>query len=379
MAERLEVILKLTERCNIACSYCYYFENEDKSAYGRPARLTDEAAEAFVGRVHEALSANHYRSIRIIFHGGEPMMYGKARFRKLCGDLMRNYSNRIELCMQTNAILVDMDWVDLFDEFNIRVGVSIDGPAHVHDRHRVDKKGKPTHHSVVTGIKLLVDAAKDDRMLMPGALIVMQEGTNPGEILKFLTEELELTQMDFLLPDATLDSSPKTSWVADYLLSLFQGWLDSDQEKVNVRLIRSTLSMLMGGRSYLGGYGPEQSNALTVLSNGALNGDDFLRPCGDNFLELNTTVFETSLMQASALNNFRLASVSAHALPDDCVSCEFQNTCHGGQLTHRFSSERLFNNPTIYCKELKPFYTEVCSTLVKSGISANSITEVLSR
>jgi uncharacterized protein len=379
MAERLEIILKLTERCNIACTYCYYFENEDQSAFGRPARLTDEAAQAFVERVHEALESGHYRHIRIIFHGGEPMMYGKARFRELCEKLTLQHASRLELCMQTNATLIDEEWIRLFEEFNVRVGVSVDGPAHIHDRHRIDKKGKPTHHSVVKGVRMLVDAANAGRMLMPGVLIVMQEGTDPAEILSFLTAELELTQMDFLLPDATLESRMDTSWVGHYLVGLFRAWLECDQEKVNVRFIKSTLSMLMGGRSYLGGYGPEQSNALTVLSNGDINGDDFLRPCGDNFLELNASVFDASLVQAEVLNRFRLASVNAQSLPDECTSCAFQNTCHGGQLTHRFSLERLFNNPTIYCGELKRFYQEVCTKLVQSGVPATQIAEVLAK
>lgn len=377
MSGRLELILKLTERCNIACTYCYYFENEQKSALARPPHLTDEAARQFVNRVHETIREGHHKTVRIIMHGGEPMMYGKARFAALCADLQREFSDSIQLCMQTNAMLVDDEWLSIFERHQVAVGVSIDGPPSVHDANRVDKKGKATSGRVETGIRRLVQAAAEGRISPPGALIVVQPGSSSEDILRYVTTKLSITQMDFLLPDATWDSGRDTGWLGAYLVELFNAWLAGKQEEVSVRILKSTMSLLSGGPSFLGGFGPIQANALTVLSDGAINGDDFLRPCGDEFVELGVSVFSASFADACMLNRFRLETMGAAQIPSACNGCSYRNTCCGGQMTHRFSRERLFDNPSVYCEGLRTFYNEVCATLLNSGVSIEQIASVL--
>ncbi|WP_333907319.1 radical SAM protein [Delftia acidovorans] len=377
MSRRLELILKLTERCNIACTYCYYFENEQKSALTRPPYLTDEVARQFVHRVHETIREGHHQNVRIIMHGGEPMMYGKARFAALCTDLQREFLDSVQLCMQTNAMLVDDEWVSIFERHKVAVGVSIDGPPSVHDANRVDKKGRATSNRVEAGIRRLVQAATEGRISPPGALIVVQPDTSPTDILRYVTTELSITQMDFLLPDATWDSGRDTAWLGPYLVELFKAWLAGNQEEVSVRILKSTMSLLTGGASFLGGFGPIQANALTVLSDGAINGDDFLRPCGDEFLELDTSVFSASFARACMLNRFRLETVGATQIPSACNDCPYCKTCCGGQMTHRFSRERLFDNPSVYCQGLRTFYDEVCATLLNSGVAIEQIASVL--
>jgi uncharacterized protein len=57
--------------------------------------------------------------------------------------------------MQTNATLIDGAWCDLFAQHGVRVGVSVDGPAALHDRHRRTRGGKGTHHLVMRGLQQL--------------------------------------------------------------------------------------------------------------------------------------------------------------------------------------------------------------------------------
>src|SRR5258706_1138924 len=220
MLRRLEVILKLSERCNIACKYCYYFEDEERSALQRPSRLTPAAADQFVVRVDEAIGSQLCEELRIVFHGGEPLMYGKERFRVLCSALRAiREPERVALCMQTNAMLIDDEWIDIFEEFDIAVGVSIDGPKEIHDKERIDKRGRGTYHQVVAGIRRLIAAAAVSRISRPGALVVMQKGTDGRRIYDHLTGELGIRLLDFLLPDDTWDSAAGTEWVGPYLCS----------------------------------------------------------------------------------------------------------------------------------------------------------------
>jgi uncharacterized protein len=376
--KRLELIVKLAERCNIACTYCYYFENEERSALSRPARLTDYAANQLIFRIDEYLRSHVHNQVRVIFHGGEPLLYGKERFSALCGKLRElEHWARVELCIQTNAILVDKEWIDIFSEFSIGVGVSIDGPDKIHNLNRLDRNGRPTHQATISGVKQLVAASREDKIRPPGALVVMQPNTSVVDIYNHIVYELDIKILDFLLPDATWDSYTETRWAGPYLVELLGHWMANYPSEVNIRLIKSVLSLLLGGESFLGGFGPQSATALTILSNGEINGDDFLRPCGDEVVFLSSNIFENSLSESIRRCEYRMQSMLAEKLPDDCGGCPFAKICCGGQLTHRYSKTKLFNNKTIYCQDLKDLYTAACEALVQSDISPTDIECVL--
>ncbi|MGZ9927999.1 radical SAM protein, partial [Escherichia coli] len=61
----------------------------------------------------------------------------------------------IEHALQTNGMLVDEEWARFFAEEHFLVGISIDGPAHLHNQYRVNRAGKGTHDKVMAAIALL--------------------------------------------------------------------------------------------------------------------------------------------------------------------------------------------------------------------------------
>lgn len=278
--------------------------------------------------------------------------------------------------MQTNAILVDEDWITIFQTFSVNVGFSIDGPEIVHDKYRVDRNGHPTHEKTVSGIRRLVAASNDGRIMPPGALIVIQPETDAQEVFLFVAS-LGVKNMDFLLPDATWENPPNNRSIGTYLCDLFDSWLTRDDPRLNVRILKSTMSLFLGGQSYLGGFGPVNSTALTVLSNGEINGDDFLRPCGDEVIDLGMHLSTSSLADGFAKNSGRLSLLRATILPGDCSGCAFENVCFGGQLTHRYSKANAFDNRSVYCEGLKLFYEHVLLFLHTSGVALKDLESVL--
>ncbi|WP_110740963.1 MULTISPECIES: radical SAM protein [unclassified Pseudomonas] len=377
MVGRLEIILKLTERCNIACTYCYYFENDDRSALTRPWRFLDESVPILKARIQDALLNGFCDSVRIIFHGGEPLLFGKVRFRALCLELMSIISanKKVALCMQTNAMLVDDEWIEIFQEFKIGVGVSVDGPREVHDRFRLDKRGRATFDKTVAGIHKLVGAAKAEKISPPGALIVIQPAVDPAVVYDFVVNDLGIKNMDFLLPDATCENPiiGTSRGCGEYLCLLLDHWLCYGQGSVDIRILTSTVSLLLGRHSLLGGFGPARSTALTVLSDGDINGDDFLRPCGDHVVDLGMNLSSNGLMEAFDSNEVKLSSLGADEVPLACGGCAYERICCGGQLTHRYSVKDGFRNKSIYCKDLKIFYEHVCGLLYRSGVNLAEI------
>jgi len=344
----------------------------------RPARLIPKAAQLLCYRINEAIQSGFCESVRVIFHGGEPLLFGKDRFAELCQALLACAPDgKVELCAQSNATLIDDEWIILFEKFAVNVGVSIDGPEEIHNRHRLDHSGRATFKETVMGIRKLVTAGGLGRISRPAALIVAQSNTDPRDIYKFVVEDLGITRMDFLLPDGTHDQSAPVMEVGPYLCRLFDCWSDEEKDGVEIRLLQSSLSLLLGGSSFLGGFGPKRSTALTVLSDGEINGDDFLRPCGDDVIKLGKNVFENSFAEAFDVNEKRLRFWAADQLPENCSGCAFEKICCGGQLTHRYRSDTKFNNSSIYCSGLKQFFEYLCLHAVNDGFDVARLEQTL--
>ncbi len=146
------IVLQPTTFCNIDCKYCYL---PDRS---KTRRMSFEvvrrvATEAFTSPVFEG-------EIVFLWHLGEPLSvpveFYQEAFRdiaKIAADSNRAYVHSF----QTNGMLLDADWISLIRRFDVRIGVSLDGPAFIHDRQRVMRGGKGTHQAVMRGVRLLQD------------------------------------------------------------------------------------------------------------------------------------------------------------------------------------------------------------------------------
>src|ERR1700752_283095 len=120
------VLVKLASRCNIRCTYCYWFR--DAMVYEKPAVLTPEAEDAFCLRLEEHIREFGLPFFLLVFHGGEPLLFPKRRFdaflTKLQGIEERT-GCMIKRGVTTNGILVDEQWIELFKKHDVNVTVSL--------------------------------------------------------------------------------------------------------------------------------------------------------------------------------------------------------------------------------------------------------------
>ncbi len=139
--------------CNMRCAYCFYADEVARRERGLRPRMDAKTLECLVREIFGA--ADGYCSIA--FQGGEPTLSGTAFYREFL-RLERRYNTRrvpVHHAFQTNGLLLDKDWCDLFREGKFLVGVSLDGTETTHDGHRRDASGGPTYARVLTGIELL--------------------------------------------------------------------------------------------------------------------------------------------------------------------------------------------------------------------------------
>lgn len=373
--QSVEVILKTVERCNIACKYCYFFFGNDDSWKVHPQYLSRDAIRDVTVFLKDGVRRMGLTKLQIDFHGGEPMMQRKQDFDWMCSYFRDNLGDdtNLQLCMQTNAMLVTDEWIDLIQKHGVGVGVSIDGPADYHDEFRVDHLGRGTHAAVVKGIRKLQQAHREGRILPIGALCVINPNQDPGRVLDFFVNDLDLRTVDFLLPENTLAGTPES--YGQYLCNLFDAWRRMGDQNVNVRFFRSFFGKLAGHSSFLFLHGddPITFSAFKISSEGKLYPDDVLF----NKNWETPYVADTNLQDFLETPYFQQIDRLSVELPEKCESCCWAKVCGGGHPWNRYDPATGFNNPSSLCNGLQDFYAHVFSFLIRNGYPQERLMEIL--
>lgn len=379
--QHLEVILKTVERCNINCTYCYFFQGEDKSYKKHPPFITWNTIENLTEFLVKGIKQFQIKTLQIDLHGGEPTLQKKADFDRMCRHFRLHLDplTQLTLALQTNATLIDEEWIQLFFKHRVLIGVSIDGPKEINDRFRIDYKGLGTYDRTIAGIKKLQEASANKKIENIAALCVINPENDAYNLYKHIIYELDIRQLDFLLPDYThhnfSDQNPDK--YGKFLCDLFQAWTDDDNSLIRIRILNSALNLLTGGKTCLKGFGPtsDGAEAITVSSNGDLSPDDSLRS-GIPHLMNKHNISCISLSQFFATLEMQTIVQASQKSPDICRSCCWENVCAGNALISRYKQNN-FNNPSVFCSGLKKFYTCVVEYLVKNGFSADNIRDTL--
>lgn len=360
------ILLKLASRCNINCSYCYWFLDED--VYKKPAIMTERVEEAFISKLEKHIKKNTLTDFFILFHGGEPMLFGKIRFIEFVMKLrqlescIENFT--LKLAITTNGILIDSDWIDIFKLLNISVTLSIDGNKEMHDLNRVDFKNQGTYDKVIQALDLLKKGG-----IHFGLLAVYNPLMNAKTIFNFFVKELECNNFDILVPDSNHDK--QTDTIANFYTELFDIWYEySNNNKINIRLMESISKGILGIESNSESIGYGQITTFTLLTDGSLEPLDVLRVAGTGFTKTRFNIFENEfedIQQDELWEEIRRASVT---LPEKCQKCKYSFACGGGHIAHRYSKQNGFNNNSVYCDDYINIFNH-CEKKISNDIYHN--------
>jgi uncharacterized protein len=357
------VLVKLASRCNINCTYCYWFR--DAEVYRKPAVLTSEAESAFCERLEQHIQKFGLEQFILVFHGGEPLLFPKHRFVKLQEkllDIEERTGCHIERGVCTNAILIDREWAEIFKSYDVMVSVSLDGPPEINDRYRVDFKGKGTHADVLLGLQCLRANGID-----PGLISVCNPATDPDRVVSYVVEQLGIRHFDILPPDATHSDNPPQ--IAEYFIKLFDVWFDKyAAQGVRIKTLDSMIQGLLGNLSVSDTVGLGPIDTVTLMTDGALEPLDVLRIAGDGSTKTDSNVLANALQDVQRDPRWREAFEASLQVCDICRQCEYLDACGGGHLAQRWSQQRRFDNPSVYCESWKRIFahmwTRISPTLI---------------
>lgn len=226
LATRL-LILQPTPFCNIRCRYCYLPDRDDRS------RMSVATVRRVAERMVEAGLVQ--RELVVVWHAGEPLAVPPAFYEEAFAALAEVFGTGVALtqCIQTNGLLIDERWCALFKTHGVKLGLSLDGPAHLHDRHRVNRRGTGTHERVMRGV------ARLQRHGIPFHVIAVVTADTLAHAEAFAAFFAELAPSELGLNFDEAEGEHETSSLegreeahADFLRALLP-WVDSG--RLNVR------------------------------------------------------------------------------------------------------------------------------------------------
>lgn len=379
---RLQVIIKTVERCNINCSYCYVFNMQDDSYRKHPIYITEQTIDEIICFLQEGSTTLGLEHIEFFFLGGEPLMQKKRHFVDMCSRLKKELTPLVNICftLQTNGMLIDKEWIDIFNRFRVSVGISLDGNKIQNDRYRVDHFNRGTYDRVVAKLELMQQNYQGEVSL----LCVINPDNSAKELYNHFTKVLGVKWFDFLLPDYHFDNKPADFdplAYGQFLCDLFDVWVNDIGSGIYVRWIESLFSVLFLKQGLMHGEGPAKENELPLISissNGELAPLDQLRNT-DPSLVLDSQVTVKNIDLKSFLNKeiFKMLKHAQQKLPDACQMCCWQSICNGGALMNRYSHSKKFDNPSLYCEGLKIFYAHVAAFLLGNGYEEQKLVRQL--
>jgi uncharacterized protein len=409
--------------CNLDCEYCFFLSKE--ALYpGSPFRMKDDVLEAYIKQLIESQRAPQ---VTIAWQGGEPTLMGLDFFQRSM-ELVKKHTRpnmQIDHTIQTNGTKLDDKWCQFFKRHNFLVGLSLDGPKHMHDTYRVDKGGDGTFDKVMGAARKLQQYNVDFNIL---CTVHAGNADHPLEVYRFFRDEVKTDFIQFipiverataeLLPIAnrgwgdqnqptenelqdlpvaksskrplyTLEGnlvterSVTTEQWGQFLIAIFDEWVHNDVGKVFVQGFDSALGSWYGRGASLCIHNETCGDALALEHNGDLYScDHFVEP---KYL-LGNIKENHMLNLVSSDQQRKFGNDKRDTLPKYCLECQVRFACHGGCPRNRFIKTPDGEDGLNYlCAGYKSFFTHVdhpmhlMAALLKQGHYADEVMGILAR
>jgi len=318
--------------CNLGCRYCFYLSKE--ALYpGSSFRMSDAVLEEFT---RQYIAAQQAPEITFAWQGGEPTLMGLDFFRRAVA-LQKVYTRpgvRINNAFQTNGILLDDEWCAFFHEHNFLIGLSLDGPRHLHDVYRVDKGGQPTFDRVMHGLAKLKEHHVEFNIL---SCVSAANAAFPVQVYRFYRDEVGAQFVQFIpiveKEPGARGGQPQVSkrsvsgkQYGSFLIGVFDEWVKHDVGRVYVQTFDVALAAWLGQRPGLCIFEPTCGLAM------AMEHDGDVYAC-DHFVEPRYrlgNMMQTPLAEIVASQKQRQFGLDKRdKLPRQCRVCPVRFVCNG--------------------------------------------------
>jgi uncharacterized protein len=341
--------------------------------------MSSTVLQAVIDQIGE-LSHSQDRALSVVLHGGEPLLLGFDGIQKLVGGLKASLRQDAGLHIQTNAVLLTDNFIDLFASNDVGISISLDGPVEVHDRNRLDRHGRGSYDLVVAAIARLLAHPSGNRLLT-GLLAVVDPSSDPVVVYEAL-KATGAPSFDFLYRDGNYahlpfgKSQPESTEFGSWIVGVFEHYL-TDPTPPRIRVIDDVIRLILGGSGQKEGVGLNEYGIVVIDTDGKITRNDTLKGAysgGDRFVSEPSIVngrLQDYLSSAEFVDYFDLQIPTSPI----CQACPELGVCGGGMPAHRWSEERGYANPSVFCADQRLLITTVRSRLA-AEINGSPLCEV---
>ncbi len=322
--------------CNLGCTYCYYLNKKDLYESSGSLRMSDDILEKYIKQHIEASSDD---TIFFSWHGGEPLLAGIDFYRKVVSMQKKNLPSGRKVLngIQTNGTLLDEEWCHFLKSENFIIGISIDGPPDLHNKHRITPAGDHTSERVLRGYELLKKFKITSEIL---CVVNSSNSLHPLEVYNFFrqlgTEYLSFLPLVERDPSGEAGVSESTVRPEDFgrfLSVIFDEWTGHDIGKIKVQIFEEALRPAFNQEHTLCIFKVD-CGRVPVLEH---NGDFF--SC-DHFVDHVHMIGNILHKPVSEMlydpQQKRFGKAKSQTLPRYCLQCDVLSMCNGECPKNRF-------------------------------------------
>ncbi len=371
--------------CNLDCTYCFFL-SKDLLYDASSQKMSPQNMELYL---RNFLGSQPDGDVAVEWQGGEPTMRGIDFFREAVqlADRWARPRQNVRHSLQTNGTLLNEEWGQFLSENNFLVGLSMDGPAELHDIYRVNRAQRATHQQVLRGWNILRDYGVDTNIL---CTIHAANQDHPLDVYRYFRDILGAQFIQFIpivertgsaeLPyyhqggvDVTERSVEPEKW-GSFLTAIFNEWRNHDVGEVFVQGFDGMVANALGIYA-LCVHAPVCGDALAVLPSGDIYACDHYVEQGYD----RGNIADIALQDVVRLPEQRAFGTEKQTrLPPECLSCDVRWACHGGCPKDRFVGSQ--THPLNYlCAGYKSFFRHAAPTvkqivnLIEAGRPASDI------
>lgn len=341
--------------CNLGCTYCFYLDKEELFPETKTHRMSPEIQEELIKQVMQQ-SGNE---VSIAWQGGEPALMG-LDFYKRAVELEMKYGHgqSVGNGFQTNGTLLDKEWAKFFKEYDWLIGLSLDGPQHIHDRYRLDKGLQPSWHKVEGVAKMLLGEGVATNVLC----CITDYSSQYAEELYHYFKSLGFFWMQFIPivetdkddPSKAAPYSVTDEQYGQFLITLFDLWINDFKDGEPTTSIRHFESVFY---SYVGFDAPECTLSkecapyVVVEHNGNVYSCDFFVEPRHRLGNIRHSKI-TDMLNSKKQDEFGKVK---NALPRKCKLCPWYTKCFGGCIKDRIKDPSDHRQPR-FCHSYQLFF-----------------------
>ena len=315
------LIVKSTDGCNLNCCYCSVGDKKKTSNISR------EVLFSTMDFVSDVCRYRDDKNLTVIFHGGEPTLIPVDYYiDSLTYFCEKNPDINISVSFQTNGFHISEEMISFWKDWNVHVGVSVDGSRDIHNRQRMTFDGKPSFDTVMNNTLRLCNDGIDVSLLM---VLTKNAVFSDYSFLNTFSEHHLSLKVNPLLRYGNAKSCPELFLdkgdYADFLIGMYEYILVNDLHMV-VHPINEILNCFLRKQDRIRGC-TFSDNCFSRFIAVDFSGNVF--PCG-RFADLNQLHLGTIYGDVKTTLGFCDFKENILKGSSECSECKYLSVCHSG-------------------------------------------------